>query len=74
MVLGDGAAWIWRLAAEHFPTAVQIVDLSHAREHVWKVARAVFGQNTPAGSAWAEEVCRLREEGNIEDLVAEIVV
>src|SRR6266566_5099337 len=47
VVLGDGAAWIWRLVAEHFAGAVQIVDIWHAREHVWKVARAVFGANTP---------------------------
>ena len=74
MVLGDGAAWIWRLAAEHFAGAVQIVDLYHAREHVWKVARAVFGPGTPAGSAWAEQACRLLEEGKIEELVEEMVV
>ena len=74
VALGDGAAWIWRLVAEHFPSAVQIVDLYHAREHVWKVARAVFGPNTPAGSAWAHEACRFLEEGNIEALVEEIVV
>src|SRR5213082_1491031 len=24
VALGDGAAWIWRLVTEHFPTAVQI--------------------------------------------------
>jgi hypothetical protein len=74
VALGDGAVWIWRLVAEHFPSAVQIVDLYHAREHVWKVARAVFGPNTPAGSAWAEQACRLLEEGNIEALVEEMVV
>jgi len=74
VVLGDGAAWIWRLAAEHFPTAVPIVDIWHAREHVWKVARAVFGPNTPEASAWAEQACSLLGEGKIEDLVEEIVV
>jgi hypothetical protein len=73
-VLGDGAAWIWRLASEHFAGAVQIVDLYHAREHVWKIARAVFGPNSPGGSAWAEQMCRLLEEGKIEELVEEIVV
>ena len=57
VVLGDGAAWIWRLVAEHFAGAVQIVDIWHAREHVWKVARAVFGANTPEASAWAEHAC-----------------
>lgn len=40
VILGDGAPWIWRLAEEQFPGAVQIVDEYHAREHVWDVARA----------------------------------
>jgi hypothetical protein len=74
VVLGDGALWIWNLAAEHFPGAVQIVDLWHAREHVWKVARAVFGAGSPQGAAWAEHACTLLVQGNIEDLVSEIVV
>jgi hypothetical protein len=30
VVMGDGAEWIWNLAAEHFPEAIQIVDLYHA--------------------------------------------
>jgi hypothetical protein len=30
---GDGAAWIWNLATQHFPEATQIADLYHAREH-----------------------------------------
>ena len=38
VVLGDGAAWIWHLADEHFPAATQIVDLCHAREHVHELA------------------------------------
>jgi hypothetical protein len=74
VVLGDGAVWIWRLVAEHFPHAVQIVDLWHAREHVWKVARAVFGPGTLEATTWAEQTCRLLEQGNIEDLVAEMAV
>ena len=74
VVLGNGAAWIWRLVAEHFPRAVQIIDIWHAREHVWKVARAVFGPNTPEASAWAEHACSLLVEGKIEDLVEEIVI
>lgn len=74
VVLGDGATWIWRLASEHFPGAVQIVDLWHAREHVWKVARAVFGPGTPQATIWAEQTCRLLEQGTIEELVTEIAV
>jgi hypothetical protein len=39
VVLGDGAAWIWNLASQHFPAATQIVDLFHAREHLHELAR-----------------------------------
>jgi len=40
VILGDGATGIWKLAEEHIPGAVPIVDASHACEHVWDVARA----------------------------------
>jgi hypothetical protein len=35
VVIGDGAEWIWALVAEHFPDAIEIVDLYHARQHLW---------------------------------------
>jgi hypothetical protein len=72
VVLGDGAPWIWNLAAEHFPAAVQIVDLYHAKEHVWDVAHAVFGGATAAAKAWAKAACSLLEAGQIADLVSAI--
>ena len=40
-VLGDGAAWIWNLAAATFPEATCIVDLYHAREHLASLARSL---------------------------------
>lgn len=46
IVLGDGAKWIWGIADEHFPSAVQIVDLYHAREHLAKVAKLVHGSTS----------------------------
>ncbi len=45
VVLGDGALWIWRLVEEHFPGAVQIVDL-------WHAASACVGGG--AGGLWAQ--------------------
>ena len=72
VVIGDGAPWIWHLAAEHFPGAVEIVDLYHAKEHVWDVAHAVFGSGTASGTAWATHACSLLEEGQSEALVAAI--
>jgi hypothetical protein len=40
-ILGDGAAWIWNIAAAKFPEPTQIVDLYHAREHLNDLARSL---------------------------------
>jgi hypothetical protein len=40
-IIGDGAAWIWNLAAAEFPEATQIVDLYHAREHLHSLTRSL---------------------------------
>jgi hypothetical protein len=54
IVLGDGAVWIWRLAAKQFPTAIQIVDFIHATEHLYAVARERFGAETKAAHEWVK--------------------
>jgi len=48
VVLGDGAKWIWALAGERFPGALQIVDKYHAREHVADLARLSAGGDEKA--------------------------
>jgi hypothetical protein len=53
IVLGDGAPWIWNLAAEHFGERVEIVDFYHAAEHAWAVAHALFGEGTVLAARWA---------------------
>jgi uncharacterized protein UPF0236 len=52
IVLGDGAAWIWQVAAGQFPFALQIVDDYHAREHLGTVAAARFGEGSAAAQEW----------------------
>jgi Uncharacterised protein family (UPF0236) len=53
-VIGDGAPWIWNLAADHFATRQEIVDFYHASQHLWTAARSAFGQTSPATTAWAQ--------------------
>jgi hypothetical protein len=55
-VLGDGARWIWALAARRFPGAVQVVDWYHARAHLWALAQLLYGEGTAAAWAWLETV------------------
>ena len=48
VVLGDGAEWIWNLADLNFPGAIQIVDLFHARQQLWELARKLYPNAAPA--------------------------
>jgi hypothetical protein len=71
VVIGDGAEWIWNLVALHFPGAIQIVDLYHARQHLWEVARKLYPNNQGKQKAWMKiHQKRLLDRGNIEKLVA----
>lgn len=70
VVMGDGAEWIWNLAALHFPGALQIVDLYHARQHLWEVARTLHPNEAVKQKAWTKiRQRRLLDKGKIEKLV-----
>jgi hypothetical protein len=71
VVLGDGAEWIWNLAEQHFPGAVHIVDLYHARQHLWDLARKLSPNDAVSQKAWMKvHQKRLLDKGKIEKLVA----
>jgi hypothetical protein len=70
-VIGDGALWIWNIADEQFYGACQIVDLYHAREHYWTVARACF-KNKDEQNRWAEERRLELNDGQVEMVIAAI--
>jgi hypothetical protein len=70
VVMGDGAEWIWNLAAEHFPGAIQIVDLFHARQHLWELARRLYPDDGGKQKGWMKvHQKRLLDRGKIERLV-----
>ncbi len=70
VVIGDGSHWIWNLAADHFPQAVQIVDWYHASQYVWNVAHACYGEGTTKATAWAEGRLQQLWEGKVEAVLA----
>jgi len=70
VVIGDGAEWIRHLIETHFPGAIQIVDLYHARQHLWEVARTLYPNDTVQQKAWMKvHQKRLLDKGKIEKLV-----
>jgi hypothetical protein len=72
IVLGDGAVWIGNLADQHFPGAVQMVDLYHARKHLGGVAALLHPHDPAAKKLWLAPRKDLLDEGKIQELVERI--
>ena len=66
VILGDGAAWIWNLATTHFPQATQIVDLFHAREHLYDLAKLLEFMLGDHKDAWLAARLAELDDGDIE--------
>jgi len=69
IVLGDGAPWIWGIATEYFPFAIQCVDLYHARQHLAELGKAAYGPNSIAAKQWSDS---RSDELDISDVEAVI--
>jgi transposase len=66
VVIGDGAEWIWNIADDHFPGAIQIVDVFHARQRLWDVARKVYPDRDAERKRWMDfHQDELLDEGKI---------
>jgi uncharacterized protein UPF0236 len=69
VILGDGALWIWNLASEHFPDAIQIVDRFHAKEHLGQAAKAIWGADSALGREWAAERHAELDRGDLKAIL-----
>lgn len=69
VVLGDGAPWIWKIAQELFPRALQIVDRFHVKQTLSTVAKAVYGSDSPLAHQWARRRHAELDAGKFPDLL-----
>jgi hypothetical protein len=69
VVIGDGAVWIWNLADQHFPGAIQIVDLYHSRQHLWELSAKLFPNHERDRKRWMGRGLGRLDQGKIEALV-----
>lgn len=74
VVIGDGAAWIWNLADEHFPGAIQILDRFHAKEHLRTAGRELWGGDNDLYRHWLSQRDAELDAGNIELLVEKLKI
>jgi hypothetical protein len=65
VVLGDGAPWIWNLAQELFPGAIEIVDRFHVKQHLSDVAKALYPSDLGRAHQWAERQHQKLDDGQL---------
>jgi len=71
-ILGDGAAWIWNIAASTFPEATQIVDLFHAREHLHSLTRSLEFMLLDRKDEWLAARMEDLDYGDIDGIEAAV--
>lgn len=69
VVIADGAAWIWSVVREQMPAALEILDLFHAKERLWDVAKALHADHRDLLETWAETRCEELEQGRWKQLM-----
>ncbi len=69
-VLGDGALWIWNWADEHAPGAIRIVDIFHAKGHLFDVVKAIHGAGTDLADRWGKQRRDELDQGRVGDILA----
>ncbi|MBM2806272.1 MAG: hypothetical protein HW419_4165 [Deltaproteobacteria bacterium] len=74
VVLGDGAAWIWNLADEYLPHAIQIVDRFHVKQHLSDVAKAVYSPGSDLATQWARQRHDELDTGEIDKIIAALAL
>ncbi len=65
--VNDGAPWIGRVTKSNWPKAPQVLDWSHAKEHIYDVAKVIWGEGSATGTQWAEARVEELWSGRVED-------
>ncbi|HYO51887.1 ISKra4 family transposase [Archangium sp.] len=70
--LGDGAAWVWNLAEQLCPQAIQVLDWRHAQHYVVECGKALFGEDDACLGVWRDTAEKLLWQGETEVLQREL--
>jgi hypothetical protein len=71
-VVADLASWIWNTTHELFPSAQQIGDRYHVKEHISTVAKDLFDTGSPEARDWTKARWDELDSGSFDDLLAEL--
>lgn len=74
VVIGDGAQFIWNIADELFPGAIQIIDRYHAKGYLSSAAKAIWGPTSEISAHWAKQRRDELDSGDIDRLIERFTV
>jgi hypothetical protein len=57
LAVGDGAPWIWHLIEQRWRDAHQVLDFSHASQHLHVLAEALHPIDELAWQRWVDQQC-----------------
>ena len=72
LVIADGALWIWNLVLDRFERADQRLDLFHAKEHLWAVARELHPEEEEAARRWVKPLLKDLERDRGAQVIARL--
>jgi len=72
LAVGDGASWIWAVAADRWPQARQLLDFYHASQHLWVLGEALYPRDPTARQDWVESHLHRLRHGQEAQVLAQI--
>lgn len=72
VIIGDGARWIWNIADELYPGAIQIIDMYHAKGTLSQLAKDLFGPQGEQTEQWGKARRDELENGEMQAILRAI--
>lgn len=69
VALSDGSEWIKNLVQMHFPEALHIIDLYHAREHIARLCKLLFGSDEKKMVQYRIRWWTALDNGDVENIL-----
>jgi hypothetical protein len=69
VVVADGAPWIWNIAQDLVPGAIQIVDRFHVKQTLHRTAQSIFGSTSEQAKPWATARCAELDDGKLSAII-----
>lgn len=68
VVISDGALWIQKIVEELFPEAIHVLDLYHAKEHIYSFGKWLI-KDADQAEEWVSDIIEMVEDSRTEEVL-----